>query len=85
VDLRYMQGLRGVLASMGPGLVSRFSFGSPGAADPILVQAHRLSCMTNGREMVLESKTTLPDITLFPGVPYLAVWSGGGIEVVPAG
>ncbi|MDG6985188.1 MAG: hypothetical protein JRM73_00380 [Nitrososphaerota archaeon] len=84
-DLRYLEGVRAVLASLRPGVGVEFSFGGWPPSDPITMDGNALTCSYGGGALELNSSRALPGMTLYPGVLYLAQLSSGAVEVTRVG
>jgi hypothetical protein len=84
-DLRNLDGVREVLSTLQPGVSLLFSFGAWPGSDPLSISGYTLSCSYGGGTIELTSARLLPDITLYPGVQYLAYLGAGEVTVVQAG
>jgi hypothetical protein len=82
VDYRTLDGVRAILNALGPGEVTRFSFGSDPAGDPIRLLGEQLSCSYGRGTIIMSSALQLPTITLYPLVSYLAYINGSHVTVV---
>lgn len=85
VDLRNVEGVHAVLASLTPGVSVRFQYGVSASDDPIVTQGHQLRSSYGGGVVEMYSAAALSNETLLPRVTYRAYLGGGEVVVVPSG
>jgi hypothetical protein len=78
-------GVQRVFDSLGPGLLVNLTYGSFGEAARVVTGANTVTYISGDTVVSAVTKWPLSDLTLLPGVEYLAWISGGSVEVSRVG
>jgi len=84
-DWRYLDGVRMMIDSLGPGIVVNLTSPSGLAPDPVSLDGHQLSTSYGDGTLVFNTKWALPSVTISPSSQYRLTLSRGDVVVSQIG